>query len=188
MINVWFTSDLHLGHRNIIRYCNRPFDSVEDMDATLLANLNSKVRETDILYFLGDFCLGGADQARLYRDRIICRNIHMIEGNHDPTLRELTGAFCSWNQMAEIRAGGQRIVLCHYAMRVWHHSSRGVWHFYGHSHGKLPDDPTSLSIDVGVDSHDFRPWHFHEIRTVMETKRRARELRDEGPKGDQQQT
>jgi calcineurin-like phosphoesterase family protein len=90
--------------------------------------------------------------------------------------------------MAEIRAGGQRIVLCHYAMRVWHHSSRGVWHFYGHSHGKLPDDPTSLSIDVGVDSHDFRPWHFHEIRTVMETKRRARELRDEGPKGDQQQT
>ena len=115
MINVWFTSDFHLGHRNIIRYCNRPFDSIEDMDATLLANLNRKVGENDVLYFLGDFCLGDADQAKLYRDRIVCRNIHMIEGNHDTTLRALAGAFCSWNQLAEIRVGGQRIVLCHYA-------------------------------------------------------------------------
>ncbi len=65
------------------------------MDATLLANLNSKVGENDVLYFLGDFCLGGTDQAKLYRDRIVCRNIHMIEGNHGPALRELKGAFCS---------------------------------------------------------------------------------------------
>jgi hypothetical protein len=84
MINVWFTSDFHFGHRNILRYCNRPFDSIEDMDATLLANLNSKVGENDILYFLGDLCLGGADRARLYRDRIVCRNIHMIEGKSRP--------------------------------------------------------------------------------------------------------
>jgi calcineurin-like phosphoesterase family protein len=187
MINVWFTSDFHLGHRNIIRYCNRPFDSIEDMDATLLANLNRKVGENDVLYFLGDFCLGDADQAKLYRDRIVCRNIHMIEGNHDTTLRALAGAFCSWNQLAEIRVGGQRIVLCHYAMRVWHQSSRGVWHLYGHSHGNLLDEPTSLSIDVGVDSHDFQPWHFHEIRKIMEAKQRARELRDDGTKDDQEQ-
>jgi calcineurin-like phosphoesterase family protein len=186
MINVWFTSDFHLGHRNIIRYCNRSFDSIQEMDATLLANLNSKVGENDVLYFLGDFCLGGTDQAKLYRDRIVCRNIHIIEGNHDSAVRELKGAFYSWNQMTEIRVGGQRIVLCHYAMRVWHHSSRGVWHLYGHSHGNLPDEPTSLSIDVGVDSHDFQPWHFHEIRKVMETKLRARELRDDVTKGDQE--
>jgi len=63
-------------------------------------------------------------------------------------------------------------------MRVWHHSSRGVWHLYGHSHGNLKDDPTSLSIDVGVDSHDFQPWHLDEIRATMESRRHARELRD----------
>jgi calcineurin-like phosphoesterase family protein len=66
MINVWFTSDFHLGHRNIIRYCNRPFDSTDDMDATILANLNKKVGENDILYFLGDFCLGGTNRAKHY--------------------------------------------------------------------------------------------------------------------------
>ena len=184
MTNVWFTSDFHLGHRNIIRYCNRPFESTEDMDATILANLNRKVGENDMLYFLGDFCFGGADQAKLYRDRIACRNIHAIEGNHDSALRGLDGMFRSCNQMAEIRVAGQAIVLCHYAMRVWHHSSRGAWHLYGHSHGNLPDDISSLSIDVGVDSHDFQPWHFHEIRLVMEARQRARELNAAEKKND----
>jgi calcineurin-like phosphoesterase family protein len=60
-------------------------------------------------------------------------------------------------------------------MRVWHHSGRGVWHLYGHSHGNLADDPASLSIDVGVDSHSFRPWHFDEIRTAMNAKRKGNE-------------
>src|SRR5580658_1871636 len=73
MVNSWFTSDFHLGHRNIIRYCSRPFASVEEMDAAILANLNELVGANDVLYFLGDFCLGGPDQARQYRDRIVCR-------------------------------------------------------------------------------------------------------------------
>ena len=71
MVNTWFTSDFHLGHRNIIRYCSRPFASVEEMDAAILANLNKLVGADDVLYFLGDFCLGGPDQARRYRDRIV---------------------------------------------------------------------------------------------------------------------
>ena len=178
MVNTWFTSDFHFGHRNIIQYCNRPFASTDEMDAAILANLNRRVGENDQLYFLGDFCIGGAEKARQYRDRIVCRNVHFVEGNHDRALRDLKGAFCSWSQLAEIRIGGQGIVLCHYAMRVWHHSSRGVWHLYGHSHGNLKDDPTSLSIDVGVDSHDFQSWHLDEIRATMESRRHARELRD----------
>ena len=92
MVNTWFTSDFHLGHRNIIRYCSRPFASVEEMDAAILANLNKLVGADDVLYFLGDFCLGGPDQARQYRDRIVCRNIHVVEGNHDAALSNLTGA------------------------------------------------------------------------------------------------
>jgi calcineurin-like phosphoesterase family protein len=172
MVNTWFTSDFHLGHRNIIRYCSRPFASVEEMDAAILANLNNVVRAQDVLYFLGDFCLGGPDQALRYRDRIVCRNIHLVEGNHDEALRDVAGAFSSSNQLVEVRVGNQRIVLCHYAMRVWHHARRGVWHLYGHSHGNLADDPATLSIDVGVDSHDFRPWHFDEITTVMNAKRK----------------
>ena len=71
-------------------------------------------------------------------------------------------------------------MLCHYAMRVWHHSSRGSWHLYGHSHGNLADAPASLSMDVGVDAHQFLPWRFDEIKAVMEAKRRASEVYDTG--------
>ena len=174
MVNTWFTSDFHLGHRNIIRYCNRPYRSTEEMDAAILENLNGRVRQNDILYFLGDFCMGGPSQAARYRDRVVCRHIHVDEGNHDRVLRRLANAFCSWNQLARIQIGGQGIVLCHYAMRVWHHSSRGAWHLYGHSHGKLKDDQVSLSMDVGVDAHQFLPWHFDEIKAAMEDKEACR--------------
>ena len=58
MLNVWFTADFHLGHKNIIRYCNRPFDTVEEMNRTIIDRLNSLVKTNDILYFLGDFCIG----------------------------------------------------------------------------------------------------------------------------------
>src|ERR1700687_3266529 len=170
MINTWITADFHLGHQNIIRYCNRPFHSTGEMDEAVVGNLNSLVRQDDVLYFLGDFCMAGPDQARHYRDWIICRHIHVVEGNHDRALRRLTTEFCSRSQLAEIRVDGQGIVLCHYAMRVWHHSSRGAWHLYGHSHGKLPAPDTSLSMDVGVDTHDFRPWHFDEIQDRMKAK------------------
>ena len=53
MANIWFTADFHLGHKNIIRYCNRPFDTVEEMNRTIIERLNSLVKTNDILYFLG---------------------------------------------------------------------------------------------------------------------------------------
>jgi calcineurin-like phosphoesterase family protein len=188
MINTWFTADFHLGHQNIIRYCNRPFHSTSEMDEAILGNLNSLVRQVDVLYFLGDFCMGGPDQARRYRDRIVCRNIHVVEGNHDRALRHLTAEFSTRNQLAEIRVDGQGIVLCHYAMRVWHHSSRGSWHLYGHSHGKLADAPASLSMDVGVDAHQFLPWRFDEIKAAMEAKKRASsEVYETGKEGSHEQ-
>ena len=58
MPNIWITADFHFGHSNIIRYCNRPFRSVEEMDQTILDRLNASVKANDILYFLGDFCIG----------------------------------------------------------------------------------------------------------------------------------
>jgi len=68
MSNIWFTADFHFGHSNIIRYCNRPFLSVEEMDRTILDRLNASVKANDILYFLGISASGarrrsGAPQA-----------------------------------------------------------------------------------------------------------------------------
>jgi calcineurin-like phosphoesterase family protein len=170
MADTWFTSDFHFGHFNIIRYCNRPFTSTEEMDARIVDRMNQCVKPNDTLYFLGDFCMGSVEKVAAYRKRLNCNKIHFIEGNHDKMTRKLQSAFASWNSLSEIHVGKQGIVLCHYAMRVWLHHGRGTWQLYGHSHGNLPDDPLLLSMDVGVDSHDFLPWHFEEVKKIMEVK------------------
>ena len=170
MPNIWFTADFHLGHKNIIRYCNRPFESVEAMNCVILERLNTAVKANDVLYFLGDFCIGPKTRALELRREIRCRKIFAVPGNHDKDTRKLSQEFSWLGDLAEISINAQRIVLCHYAMRVWNHSSHGVWHLFGHSHGRLPTLDTSLSMDVGVDTHDFRPWSFDEIRDRMKAK------------------
>jgi calcineurin-like phosphoesterase family protein len=170
MPNTWFTADFHLGHKNIIRYCNRPFDSVEAMNSAILERLNSAVKANDVLYFLGDFCIGPKARALELRREIRCKKIFAVPGNHDKDTRKLTEEFSWLGDLAEVSINGQRIVLCHYAMRVWNHSSHGAWHLYGHSHGRLPTLNNSLSMDVGVDTHDFGPWHFDEVRDRMTAK------------------
>jgi calcineurin-like phosphoesterase family protein len=174
MAETWFTADFHLGHFNIIRYCKRPFADTREMNEVILARLNDCVKPNDVLYFLGDFCLGRHEDVLTYRKRIPCRTIHFVEGNHDSTTRQAQHLFASWSSLAEVRVDKQRIVLCHYAMRVWPRHAQGGWQLYGHSHGNLPDEPRSLAMDVGVDTHDFRPWHFDEIATKMKAKEEAR--------------
>ncbi|MEG9430784.1 metallophosphoesterase [Terriglobus sp. ADX1] len=177
MRNVWFTADFHFGHLNIIRYCKRPFGNTQEMDDAIAERVNACAKPNDVLYFLGDFCMGREEQVIAYRKRLACKTIHFIEGNHDKTTRKQQQLFASWGVLSEVNVAKQRIVLCHYAMRVWPHHAQGAWHLYGHSHANLPDEPLSLSMDVGVDMHDFRPWHFDEIRSVMKVKTEAREAR-----------
>jgi len=180
MPDIWFTADFHLGHKNIIRYCNRPFENVEKMNQAILERLNARVKANDILYFLGDFCIGPKARASELRQQIRCKKIFAVPGNHDKDTRKLTQEFSWLDALAEVSLNGQRIVLCHYAMRAWNQSSHGAWHLYGHSHGRLPDQGTSLSMDVGVDTHDYGPWHFDEIRDRMNAKAAPR-LRVEIP-------
>jgi calcineurin-like phosphoesterase family protein len=166
----YFTSDTHYGHTNIIKYCNRPFKSVEEMNDVLVKNINSKVQPGDVLWHLGDFAMGGELNVREFRDRINCKRINLILGNHDN--RKVVSKsllFQNIYDMYEYR-GEISVVLCHYALRVWNKSHHGYYHLYGHSHGTLPDDPNSLSFDAGVDCHNFSPLSISEIKNIMSKK------------------
>jgi calcineurin-like phosphoesterase family protein len=114
--------------------------------------------------------MGSKARAAEFRRQILCKTIFALPGNHDKQVRKLTQEFRWLDSLSEISISSQRIVLCHYAMRVWNHSSRGAWHLHGHSHGRLPDVPSSCSMDVAVDTHDFCPWHFDEIKSRMAAK------------------
>lgn len=174
---IWFTSDHHWGHPNIIRFSGRPFADVEEMNEALIARWNQVVGERDTVYHLGDIFLMPAEAARRVRDRLHGR-ICLIRGNHDKTAESLKAGFEWIKDYYELKVddpeateGVRRIVLCHYAFRVWNRSHHGAWHLYGHSHGSLPDDPNGLSFDVGVDCHDYAPISYARVKEIMAGKR-----------------
>jgi calcineurin-like phosphoesterase family protein len=174
-MNYWFTSDLHLGHGNILTYDERPFSSVEEMDETLIASLNKEVKSNDYLYFLGDFCLPSKVSAIIdYVSRINCKRIFFVRGNHDAAFHknknELLKYFETIDDYKEVKIDNKLIVLCHYAFRVWRKSHYGSFHCFGHSHGNLKDDPHALSYDVGVDHNNYRPISFEELKEIMSKK------------------
>lgn len=157
---IFFTSDTHFGHKNIIHHCARPFGSVEEMDDKLIENWNARVRPDDDVWHLGDFCFRNAKNAETYLLRLNGRK-HLVWGNHDPDKVRTLPHWASSQPYAEIKINRQRIVLFHYAMRVWNQSHRGSIQLFGHSHGNL--NGTHRSLDVGCDCWNYRPVAFGEI-------------------------
>lgn len=174
---IWVTSDTELGHTNIIRYCNRPFNSVGEMDEKIVEQFNSLMGKNDILYHLGD--LGRGNLSAL-RGKFKVGTFHLILGNHDHIKNWERPYFDSISHYKEIKHNGHNIVLSHYAMRVWNKSHHGAIQLHGHSHGTLPnlgnrqDDmgwdvwKRPLPLDEVVELLSKRPIHVidhHNKRT-----------------------
>ncbi len=193
MKSTWFISDTHFSHANIVRFSKRPFASVEEHDEQLIANWNASIRPSDDVFFLGDLIFGKRDAALALRQRLN-GHIHFIEGNHDSAAHSIRNTFAWYREVMMIKVNGRYVWLSHYAHRIWDKSHHGAWHLYGHSHHSLPDDPDSLSLDVGVDANavrlstpdvygtglipevglrreTYRPIHFDEVAELMSKKR-----------------
>lgn len=176
MNNIFFTSDHHFGHANIIKFCDRPFKDVEEMNQVMISRWNEKVTPQDTVYHLGDFGLTDRTQMGEIIDQLN-GNIHLIAGNHEGSARNHQKKFRWIKDYFELKVkdsecinGVQRIILFHYAMRTWRGWSRGNWQLYGHSHGNLPDESNQLAFDVGVDCHNFYPLAYEEVKAIMKTK------------------
>lgn len=180
--NLFFISDTHFGHENIIKFCNRPFGSVAEMDEKLIENWNSVVGPNDYVFHLGDFCFKGSQ----YWDRILDQlNGHkfLSWGNHDiKNLRDGSMAKFDWvGPQAYLTVGGRGVILNHFPFLCYGGSYRNidnaVYALHGHTHLNLSDDsgkdikrldmcfPTQL--DVGVDAHGYRPISFEEVDTLI---------------------
>jgi len=170
---IWFTSDLHLDHGNIIRFSNRPFKSLDDMNNQLVERWNSKVAEKDTVYILGDF----AFKREFEFAKQLKGQKFLIPGDHDKLRKEKVYEgnltillplydFHSWSILDEY--GNQRLfVLCHYSMRSWRKSHYASYHLFGHHHGRL--EPYGLSFDVGVDTNNFYPYSLDDVEEKMKT-------------------
>lgn len=166
MTDVWFTSDTHFGHNNIIKYCNRPFDTVERMNAALIDNHNSLVKPNDIVYHLGDFAYKSKDGVEKFVNRLNGK-IYLILGNHDKLAHVKDAGFEWIGDYKEVKVDKQFIVLSHYAFRVWNKSHKGSINLFGHSHNNLPGN--SQQTDVGVDAWNYFPVNLEQIQKRLKT-------------------
>jgi calcineurin-like phosphoesterase family protein len=176
---IYFTADLHFRHFNIIRHCNRPFATVEEMDETLTRNWNATVKPEDEVYVLGDLTMAPAPEAH----RILTSlngTKYFLRGNHDRFLKQFTPYekdFVWIKDYFLLRHDGRAYVLCHYPFAEWDGFHRGAIHLYGHIHTNRESaarlDTNALSFNVGVDCTDFRPVSIEEINAMAE-KRIAR--------------
>lgn len=157
-------------------------EAIDMMNDTIIDGINANVGMDDTLWHLGDFCFAPKSEYRkyalAYRDRINCKHINIIWGNHDRR-REMDHIFEQEYDLVTVKAYGQRekIVLCHYALAVWDGSHRGNWNLYGHSHctaekWMAEHMPDRKSMDVGVDNAyrllgEFRPFSLEELRTMI---------------------
>jgi calcineurin-like phosphoesterase family protein len=177
---IYFTSDTHFGHFNIIRICNRPFQDLASHDETIIEKWNNKVAPTDIVYHLGDFAYRCSSEYCAQILRRLNGQIILIPGNHEKVLFETYKRYSEFKNkiiicgginytnnsvVYEIEIEKRKIILCHYGMRTWNGSFRGSWHLYGHSHGNLP--PLFKSMDIGVDCTNFEPLSFNEVKEIM---------------------
>jgi calcineurin-like phosphoesterase family protein len=161
---IYFTADGHLGHANIIKFCNRPFSSIEEMDECIIDNWNSVVTKNDAVYYLGDFAWVRHEE---YAKRLN-GNKYLIKGNHDYRSNAFYTGRCGFRSVtkrSEISIEKNHLILDHYCLRVWNRSHYNSWHLYGHSHGRLL--PIGKSYDVGVDNNNFMPVSYDDIKVIM---------------------
>jgi calcineurin-like phosphoesterase family protein len=172
-----FTSDIHFYHKNIIKFCNRPFASVEEMNVTLINNWNKVVMPEDIVWQLGDFSFANIEKTESVLRQLNGQK-YAVLGNHDKEIirnrgRLLdAGLFKEIVSYKELNIEGIQVNLFHYAGRTWNKSHHGAWQIFGHTHNDL--EPYGRSVDVGVDSTyitgkaEYRPFCFEEIKRFMD--------------------
>jgi len=167
-MSVFFTSDQHFQHKNIIKYCNRPFSNVEEMNEVLVENHNKMVTNKDIVYHLGDFCFGG--NPKKWLDRLNGKKHYLILGNHDHRhKKELRKIFDNVDETGLVTVGNDLIYISHYAHLVWPQVHYGVYHLFGHSHGNLKG--VTGSLDCGVDPHGFMPIEWDDLKDVIDNEK-----------------
>ena len=196
-VNVWITSDTHYSHKNICRGVTawrtkegeipvsqtRDFATIEKMNSTIVNNINEVVGQDDMLVHLGDWSFGGFEQIREFWDRIICKNIHLVLGNHDHHIENnrdgSQGLFKSVSHYNTLEIGQFKFRLMHYPISSWDGLGKGVMHLHGHCH--LPNNlklSKGQRMDVGMDGHtEFRPYNvYREIVPLLRNRPKVSEI------------
>jgi calcineurin-like phosphoesterase family protein len=186
---VWITSDSHYGHKNICRGVTdwrlpngdipvdqtRDFPTIDKMNAAIVNNINNRVGQDDILIHLGDWSFGGFENIEDLHDRLICKNIHLILGNHDHHIDRNRGnvrsLFKSVSWFDQFEYMGETIEMCHYPLSSWNGLNKGRIHLHGHVHLTNDKKISYRRMDVGMDGNlEFEPYNLHDVIKMLKKK------------------
>jgi calcineurin-like phosphoesterase family protein len=187
---VWIISDTHFGHKNICRGVTawrlpdgsvpisqtRDFDSINEMNDMIVNNINSVVGQDDVLIHLGDWSFGGFENIKIFRDRIVCKEIHLILGNHDEHIEKnrdgIQELFTSVNHYTKLMYKFETLVLMHYPIDSWDGLNKGHIHLHGHCH--LPQQKVfgkGRRMDVGIDGNMFfMPYDLDNVIKIVKMR------------------
>jgi calcineurin-like phosphoesterase family protein len=164
----FFTSDTHFGDPRVLRIDRRPFGSLAEHDAALVARWNGAVSADDEVWHLGDFAWPAKPERVPELLGSLNGRKRLVIGNNDGPETIACAGWESVGHYAELTLDGTALVLCHYPFRTWNKMGRGVIDLHGHSHGRLT--PAPRQYDVGVDAWDYRPV---TIETILARRRRG---------------
>jgi len=173
---LYFVSDTHFYHKNIIKFTNRPFDNIHEMNKTLIENWNKKVPKDGIVFHLGDFGFGAPGKIKEIIKQLN-GTIVLIAGNHEKTVlkkEDIRNMFHSIHKLLEINVSDiesknntRKLTLCHYPLESWNKSHFGInesIHLHGHWHY---DNHRVISgrVDIGVDNkfNYLTPWCYEDV-------------------------
>lgn len=177
--NIWFTSDLHFNHANIIKFCNRPWKTTEEMDEALISNWNSVVKPNDLIFDLGDFAFADRDKWIKLLEQLNGKH-YLILGNHDITRwpgNKVLPLFERVEHQLTLKIDGRKVYLNHYPFLcyggTYRDSTSKVYQLFGHTHsgpncsGLDKDRLTNLfpyQYDVGVDNNNYTPISWEQVK------------------------
>ena len=171
MTETWVCADHHFFHRNILKFCplSRPFEDVAQMNEEIVYRHNSVVGVKDDVYFLGDLSFGKAEPTLELLSQMNGRKF-FIFGNHDTVMRNeaIRNEFTWMKDYYKLKGfHAQPIVLSHFPFYSWDRMQYGALHFYGHTHGDIPEMFGGRGRDVGLDTNACYPLNVRELVEQM---------------------
>lgn len=165
-----YISDLHFGHSNVIRFDNRPFADVDEMDRTMIDLWNARVSQQDDVFIVGDLIYKSEKDPVWYLERLRGHK-HLILGNHDSHITENPKALSyieTIDKMMHVADNGNQIVLCHYPLAEWYKSRHGSWLIYGHIHNKKEETYDYMrtrerALNAAACINNYTPVSFNEL-------------------------